>query len=246
MRQAFGRGFWVGGALGGAMTATRGQASRRATFRTERDADAGADPDGPCVAAIRRRTGGSRSTSSRRSSCRATGRATTSRATSASSGTCRASSASCGRRMCPAQVYEVEGADGDGTVDGRAHAVELRPVRRDHREGRPADAARGRLGARVPADVSAADGSAAPADRALVVGPLAMPGFLLVLIGVRQRRPLFLLGGAVLLGLAVKRIERPRVAAPAGGGGARRIGSDRARAAVGAGASGRTGAGRRW
>ncbi len=41
-----------------------------------------------------------------------------------------------------------------------------------------------------------------------------MPGFLLVLIGVRQRRPLFLLGGAVLLGLAVKRIERPRVARP--------------------------------
>ena len=38
-------------------------------------------------------------------------------------------------RMCPAQVYEV--ADGDG--GRRGDAVELRPVRRDHRQGRPAD-----------------------------------------------------------------------------------------------------------
>ena len=54
--------------------------------------------------------------------------------------------------MCPAQVYEVGAEEGDGTVDGRAGAVELRPVRRDHREGRPADATRGRLRAGVHAD----------------------------------------------------------------------------------------------
>ena len=36
---------------------------------------------------------------------------------------------------------------------GRARAVELRPVRRDHRQGRPADAARGRLRARVHRDL---------------------------------------------------------------------------------------------
>ena len=33
MRQAFGRGFYLGGALAGAMTATQGQASRRETVR---------------------------------------------------------------------------------------------------------------------------------------------------------------------------------------------------------------------
>ena len=47
--------------------------------------------------------------------------------------------------MCPAQVYEV-GRDGDGTVE--VTPVELRPVRRDHRQGRPPDPARGRLRAR--------------------------------------------------------------------------------------------------
>ena len=36
---------------------------------------------------------------------------------------------------------------------GRGHRVELRPVRRDHREGRPADPARGRRGPRILRDV---------------------------------------------------------------------------------------------
>ena len=39
MRQAFGRGFWLGGALAGAMTATKGHFSAAATFETERDAE---------------------------------------------------------------------------------------------------------------------------------------------------------------------------------------------------------------
>ena len=51
--------------------------------------------------------------------------------------------------MCPAQVYEVGEGNGDGTVEVQVNAVELRPVRRDHRQGRPADPARGRLGAGV-------------------------------------------------------------------------------------------------
>src|SRR5829696_8191208 len=42
-----------------------------------------------------------------------------------------------------------ERRSGHGRGPGRA--VELRPVRGDHREGRPPDAARGRLGARVHA-----------------------------------------------------------------------------------------------
>ena len=58
--------------------------------------------------------------------------------------------------MCPAQVYEV-GRAGRGQGRGRRHAVELRPVRRDHRQGRAADACRGRRGPRVFADVITRD-----------------------------------------------------------------------------------------
>jgi hypothetical protein len=56
--------------------------------------------------------------------------------------------------------------------------------------------------------VSAANGTGGR-DRALVVGPLAVPGFVLVLVGVRRRRRLFVLLGAALVGLAVKLVERP-------------------------------------
>ena len=58
--------------------------------------------------------------------------------------------------MCPAQVYEIGTEGGDGTVTVQRRAVELRAVRRDHREGRAADAARGRLRARVHAHVERA------------------------------------------------------------------------------------------
>jgi hypothetical protein len=63
--------------------------------------------------------------------------------------------------------------------------------------------------------VSAANGTGG-SGRALVVGPLAVPGFLLVLVGVRQHRRVFVLLGAVLVGLAVKLVDRPeQVADPA-------------------------------
>jgi hypothetical protein len=63
--------------------------------------------------------------------------------------------------------------------------------------------------------VSAANGTGG-GGRALVVGPLAMPGFVLVLVGVRQHRRLLVLLGAVLVGLAVKLVDRPeQVADPA-------------------------------
>ena len=55
--------------------------------------------------------------------------------------------------------------------------------------------------------MSAANGTGS--GRGLVVGPLAVPGFLLVLVGVRQHRRLFALLGAVLFGLAVKLVDRP-------------------------------------
>ena len=66
------------------------------------------------------------------------------------------------QNMCPAQVYEVpeeelEAASQNGNGEARPqargqapdHAVELRAVRGDHRQGRPADAARGRRRART-------------------------------------------------------------------------------------------------
>jgi hypothetical protein len=68
--------------------------------------------------------------------------------------------------------------------------------------------------------VSAGDGAGVKDERALVVGPLAMPGFLLALIGVRRRRPVFVLAGAVLLGLAVKLVDRPREPAAESAGAA--------------------------
>ncbi len=58
--------------------------------------------------------------------------------------------------------------------------------------------------------MTAPGGPAGQDERALVVGPLAMPGFLLVLIGVRRHRRMFVLAGAVLLGLAIKLVDRPR------------------------------------
>jgi hypothetical protein len=63
--------------------------------------------------------------------------------------------------------------------------------------------------------VSAANGTDGR-KRAIVVGPLAVPGFVLVLVGVRQHRRSFVLLGAVLVGLAVKLVDRPeQVADPA-------------------------------
>ena len=94
MRQVFDKGFFMGGALASAMTVTKGNLppkeypiepnAERTLIRTDRAASYPAP------------TASSRSTSSRLSSSRVTGRATTSPATSGSSGTCRATSPTCG------------------------------------------------------------------------------------------------------------------------------------------------------
>ena len=47
-----------------------------------------------------------------------------------------------------------------GSRHGRRHRLELRPVRRHHRQGRPAHAARGRLGPRIRPDVTSCTGHA--------------------------------------------------------------------------------------
>ena len=153
MRQVFGRGFFVGGALASAMTVSKGRLDLGKLPRRARRRAAAASHR-PRGAAIRRPTASSRSTSSRRSSSRGTRRATTSRTTFASSARCRATSRRCGctcaRRRCTRSAPRA--ATAPSTVQRRA--VELRPVRRDHREGRPPDAARGRLRARVHAHVA--------------------------------------------------------------------------------------------
>jgi hypothetical protein len=53
-------------------------------------------------------------------------------------------------------------------------------------------------------------------ERALVLGPLAVPGLVLALAGLRRRRGPFVFAGAVLVGLAVKLIDRPQQTADSG------------------------------
>ena len=68
--------------------------------------------------------------------------------------------------MCPAQVYEIPDeqlANGAQVVDLEHHALELRPVRRDHRQGRPPDPARGRRRPAVPGDLGARASQRPPA-----------------------------------------------------------------------------------
>ena len=92
--------------------------------------------------------------------------------------------------MCPAQVYEVGEDEGDGKVAGRGDAVELRPVRRDHGQGRAPDAARGRLGPGVHADVTE------PGTPKVVLGPLFSVGVALGLFGLLRRKRSLLFAGA--------------------------------------------------
>ena len=150
MRQAFGRGFWLGSALAGMMTATKGHASaggrcaRSATPSSELVRSGRAaqypKPDGTltfdklsCVF-----LSGNRTRDDAADHLRVRHHVPR-------------DLAELWERMCPAQVYELGRDVGERRRRARGDALELRPVRRDHREGRPADAARGRLRARVHA-----------------------------------------------------------------------------------------------
>jgi electron-transferring-flavoprotein dehydrogenase len=117
MRQAFGRGFWLGGALAGAMTATKGHFPPGDT-RTERDAEqelfttsrasAYPTPDGKL-------------TFDKLSSVFASGNRTRDDQPNHIRIQRRVPRelAEMWAHMCPAQVYEVGEADGDGTVEVR-------------------------------------------------------------------------------------------------------------------------------
>jgi electron-transferring-flavoprotein dehydrogenase len=114
MRQAFGRGFWVGGALAGAMTATKGHFPP-GNARTHRDADQELTrtdrskqypaPDGTL-------------TFDKLSSVFASGNKTRDDQPNHIRVQTRVPSdlARMWELMCPAQVYEAQDADGDGTV----------------------------------------------------------------------------------------------------------------------------------
>ena len=117
MRQAFGRGFYVGGALAGAMTATKGRFPP-VDVDTERDADQ------PLIATDRASSypaADGKFTFDKLSSVFASGNRTRDDQPNHIRIQRRVPRelAELWAHMCPAQVYEVGEADGDGTVEVR-------------------------------------------------------------------------------------------------------------------------------
>jgi electron-transferring-flavoprotein dehydrogenase len=115
MRQAFGRGFYLGGALAGAMTATKGKFPP-GNARTERDAEQSliwTDRAASYPAAD------GTLTFDKLSSVFASGNRTRDDQPNHIRVQTKVPRelAELWSRMCPAQVYEVGGADGDGTVE---------------------------------------------------------------------------------------------------------------------------------
>ena len=132
MRQAIGRGFWLGGALAGAMTATKGHFPP-GNARTERDVEqdlirsaarrAIRLPDGKLTFDKLSRSSprGNKTRDDQPNHIRVRTE-------------CRREIAELGSTCARAGVRRP-------TRGGARDAVEMRPVRRDHRQGRPADAA---------------------------------------------------------------------------------------------------------
>jgi electron-transferring-flavoprotein dehydrogenase len=115
MRQAFGRGFWLGGALAGVMTATKGKLPPR-PIRTERDADQELITTGR-ASSYPRPDG--ELTFDKLSSVFLSGNKTRDDAPDHLRVQHRVPRelAQMWARMCPAQVYEVGEGDGDVTVE---------------------------------------------------------------------------------------------------------------------------------
>ncbi len=141
MRQAFGRGFYFGGALAGAMTATKGKFPP-GNMRTERDAE-------QSVFRTRRSQalpGSGREAHVRQALERLPVREPDARRRAEPPP--RADPCARGDRRPLGAHVPGPGVRGRRRAR-RGDAVELRPVRRDHREGRPPHPARGRLRPRV-------------------------------------------------------------------------------------------------
>ena len=151
MRQAFDRGFYVGGALASMMTVTKGKMPN-GRYPDAPKRRGGADQD---------RSGGALSQARREVRLRQVvlglrlGEPDAGRPAEPPPG--RPSRPASGRGGVGVDVSRARVRGGprprrrDG--HGRGHAVELRPVRGDLREGWATDAARGRLGPRVHADL---------------------------------------------------------------------------------------------
>ena len=152
MRQAFGHGFYVGGALASAMTASKGRFPP-GDAHTERDAEQSLirtrraqrypAPDG-------------RLTFDKLSSVFASGNRTRDDQPNHIRVRTRVPRelAEMWARMCPAQVYEVGRGRRRRNRRSAPRSLELRPVRSDHRQRRPPDPARRRQRPRVHAYVA--------------------------------------------------------------------------------------------
>ena len=174
MRQAFDQGFYVGGALATAMTLTKGH-SPNGRFSTEPNAAAPLTKTGR---AKRYPEPDGRYLFDKLSSVFASGNRTRDDQPNhiQVAHRVRRPVAEAWTWMCPAHVYDIGTDHGDGTVT-LVIALELRPVRRDQREGRSAHAARGRLGPRVHPDLSARlgeGGRRGPEGVSVRGGPLAI------------------------------------------------------------------------
>jgi hypothetical protein len=55
-------------------------------------------------------------------------------------------------------------------------------------------------------------------ERTLFAGPLAAPALALIVVGFWKRRPAVLFAGALLLGLALRLVDRPKETVPLHGG----------------------------
>ena len=147
IRQAFDKGFFIGGALASMMTVTKGQHARR-TMPTHPNAARAADQDGAGAALSHARTGstcstscppslpsGNRTRDDQPNHLRVAPRV-------------RARSPRRGRGCAPRTC--TKWAPTSGTAwSPSCHPLQLRPVRGDLREGRAADPARRRLGPRT-------------------------------------------------------------------------------------------------
>ena len=153
MRQAFDKGFFLGGALASAMTVTKGKFPPK-ELATHPNADAPLLRTGR---AARYPAPDGKLTFDKLSSVFASGNRTRDDQPSHIRIQTKVPRdlAEMWQWMCPAHVYEVGEADGDATVRARREPVELRAVRRDQRQGRQADATRGRFRHRVHAHLEA-------------------------------------------------------------------------------------------
>ena len=153
MKQPFAKGLLVGGAITNAMVATKGRLPG-GHWATHRDAD---QPLMVTDRDTRYPKPDGKYTFDKLSGVFTTGNATRDDAPSHIRIQQRVprTLAEAWQWMCPAAVYEVpEDAPPDELRRHDREPLQLRAVRRDHRQGRPADAARGRRRPRVPGDVT--------------------------------------------------------------------------------------------